>query len=50
MQSYTKHKKNDGELPHYIPQPIFLANPSYRMKKMMKSIFAMVTKNKGLKM
>ena len=46
MRSHCKNKKNGGNLPDEIPQPIFLADPSHRIKVMCKPIFAMVSNNK----
>ena len=41
MRSLLKHKKVDlkGKLPEDIPEPIFLADPSHRVKVMAKPFF-----------
>ena len=46
MRSHLKNIKNDGKLPDHIIQPIFLADPSHRIKVMYKPIFGMVSNNK----
>ena len=46
MRSHLKNIVNGGKLPNEIIQPIFLADPSHRIKVMCKPIFAMVTGTK----
>ena len=46
MRSHLKQKKNGGKLPDRTITPIFLADPSHRIKVMLKPIFAMVTDTK----
>ena len=44
MRSHIKNIKNGGgKLPDYIPQPIFLADPSHRIKVMCAQIFVMIS-------
>ena len=46
MRSHIKNIKNGGKLPDYIPQPIFKADPSHRIKVMCSPIFAMISDTK----
>ena len=41
MRSLIKHKEchDKGQLPISVPQPVFLADPSHRIKVMSKLIF-----------
>ena len=45
MRANLKHTKK-GKLHDKVPDPRFLAGPSYRVKVMVKSIFAKATKTK----
>ena len=46
MRSHLKNINKGGKLPNNILTPIFLADPSHRIKVMLKPIFAMVTDTK----
>ena len=48
MRSLLKHKAvhPKGKLPYDVPQPVFLADPSHRIKVMAKPFFKMVVKSK----
>ena len=48
MRSLLQHKKNNdkGLLSTNIPQPVFMADPSHRIKVMSKPFFKMVTTTK----
>ena len=48
MRSLLKHKAvhPKGKLPCDVPQPVFLADPSHRIKVMAKPFFKMVVKSK----
>ena len=48
MRSLLQHSSNHekGQLPDKVPQPVFLADPSHRIKVMSKPFFKMVTNTK----
>jgi len=48
MRSLLQHesKNNKGKLPPNIPEPVFLADPSHRIKVMFKPFFLMVKNTK----
>ena len=46
MRSHYKQVRNGGKLLNNIPEPIFLADPSHRVKVMCKGIFALVSDTK----
>ena len=48
MRALLQHRSNHdkGLLPSHIPQPVFLADPSHRIKVMSKPFFKMVTTTK----
>ena len=46
MRSHLRNKRDSGKLPDDIIQPIFLANPSRRIKVMLKYISAMISNTK----
>ena len=43
MQAHIKNLRNGGKIPDHIPQPEFLADPSHRVKVMVKPIFKLVS-------
>ena len=46
MRAHLQHEGVGGKLRGVIPEPIFCADPSHRIKVMSKPIFKMVTKTK----
>ena len=48
MRSHSENVKNGGKLPDRIPQPVFGADVSHRVKVMTKPMFAMVAPLKTL--
>ena len=49
MRSHLRNVENDGKLPIDIPEPIFLADPSHRIKTMCTPIYKMITSTKDPK-
>ena len=47
LRSHCSLLEHEGKLKEGVPEPTFLADPSHRVKVMLKPIFAMVTSTKN---
>ena len=46
MRSNIKHKGDKAKLPSNVPEPTFLADPTHRIKVMVRKIFGKAVKSK----
>ena len=47
LRSHCQNQQHGGKLPNEIPSPTYLADPSHRIKVMVKGVFALASKNKN---